>query len=254
MDSHRGHFSSALFLQGHHMYRFRCCVILTNLYLGILAHANAALIVLDNKDAATVTTTGSQSTFGSQSFTPSIAGVGLADTVAANSPLPANVFLTSITTVRAPLATATAGQLFLDIYLGGGSGGTYIGSSLNSIDVNSATSLSDMTWYFPFLSLVSTSQYSFTFSTDNVAGGTSGVGGRIAAANFGSGFVSTYSGGVAYNQSNSEQTLDARFLATFETIPEPSSLLFIGMVVGGLCLARRRYGPSVPGIRPSAAS
>jgi hypothetical protein len=37
----------------------------------------AALVTLDNKDTATIVTTGSQATFGSQSFTPSVAGPGL---------------------------------------------------------------------------------------------------------------------------------------------------------------------------------
>ena len=205
------------------------------------AVASAALITLDNKDSGTDVTTGSQATFGSQGFIPNVAGSGLADTVSANSPLPATVFLTSITTVKAPSGAATAGQLFLDIYQGGGSGGTYIGSSLNSIDVNSATALSDLAWSFPALPLSSATLYSFSFSTDNVSGGTANIGGRIAAANFGSGFVSTYSGGVAYNQSNVAQGLDARFVATFETVPEPSSILLAGIAIAAMAIGRRSW-------------
>lgn len=205
--------------------------------------ADAALIILNNKDAATVTTTGSQATFGSQGFTPNVAGPGLTDNVTANSPLPANVFLTSITLVKAPAGTATAGQLFLDIYTGAGNGGTYIGSSLNSFDVNNAASLSELTWQFPTLLLSSSTLYNFAFSTDNLAGGTTGIGGRVAAANFGGGFVSTYSGGVAYNANtpSTSTALDARFLATFETVPEPSHVALLGVTAVGWLYRRRRH-------------
>ena len=218
----------------------------TSLATSLAAPAvNAATVTLDNKDSATVVTSGSQATFGAQTFTPSTPGPGTNDTVAANSPLPPAVSLLTATFVRAPTGTATAGPLFIDVYATDNAtniatGGTYVGSSTNSIDVNGATALTDLTWTFPSLTLASNSTYSLAFSTDGVAGGTSGVGGRVAAANFGGGFVSTYSGGTAYNGNNPPvvQNLDARFAVTYNT-PEPAGLSLLGL--GGLgLLARRR--------------
>jgi hypothetical protein len=207
--------------------------------------ASAAIVTLDNKDSSTVTTTGSQATFGAQTFRAATAGPGTNDSVAAATPLPATVYLQTATFVKAPSGSATAGPLYIDVYAtDNGSniatGGTYIGSSTNAIDVNNATALADVTWNFASLAISSSSTYSFAFSTDAIAGGTSTVGARLAAANFGGGFVSTYSGGTAYNSVNppAAVSLDARFATTFDTVPEPTGCALAG--VGGLLLLARR--------------
>ena len=50
--------------------------------------ANATLIVVDNLNLPTPDAGGSQSTYGVQSFTPIVAGIGTLDSVTPNSPLP----------------------------------------------------------------------------------------------------------------------------------------------------------------------
>ncbi|MFD0895632.1 hypothetical protein KBB96_01525 [Luteolibacter ambystomatis] len=193
--------------------------------------AHSATVVLNNKDSSGLVTTGSQATFGGQSFILSTAGAGTGDTVAANSPLPATATLNSITFVKAPTGSATAGQLYVKIYTGSADAtGTPVAVSSNSIDVNSATALSDLAWTFSGSSLSTSTTYFAVFSTNNAndSTGTDGVGARIAAANFGGGFVSTYSGGTAFNANSPTPAgvaFDSRFAVTFTTVPEPSAAL-----------------------------
>lgn len=197
--------------------------------------ANAAqAIVIDNINLPGLVTAGSQASFTVQSFTPNVAGVGTGDTVAANSPLTPQVKLTSASFVRSPLGTATTGSLFLDLYLGDGDDGTYLASSMNSVDVNSAAALSVMSWNFNSVLLNSTSQYALVFSTDNVAGGS--VLGRVAAANNGAGFVNTYNGGTADDNGNNNSPLafDTRFSAQFQIVPEPNSTALWALFAAGL--------------------
>jgi len=206
--------------------------------------AYSATVVLNNKDSAGLVTTGSQATFGGQSFILSTAGAGTGDTVAANSPLPTTATLDSITFVKAPAGSATAGQLYVKLYTGSADAtGTPVAVSSNSIDVNSATSLTDLTWTFSGATLSTTTTYFAVFSTNGASDstGTDGVGARIAAANFGGGFVSTYSGGTAFNATNPTPagvTFDSRFAVTFTTVPEPSAALLGSL--GVLAIFRRR--------------
>ncbi|MGC4017454.1 MAG: PEP-CTERM sorting domain-containing protein [Luteolibacter sp.] len=205
--------------------------------------SHSATVILNNKDSAGLVTTGSQATFGAQSFVLSTAGTGTGDTVAANSPLPSTASLTSITFVKAPAGSATAGQLYVKIYTGSADAtGTPIAVSTNSIDVNSATSLADLTWSFSDATLSTTTTYFAVFSTNGASDstGTDGVGARIAGANFGSGFVNTYSGGTGYNATSPTPaaiSFDSRFSVAFE-VPEPSTALLGG--IGILSLLRRR--------------
>lgn len=204
---------------------------------------SAATVLLDNKNSAGLVTANSQSTFGGQSFTLSVAGVGTNDTVTANSPIPANATLNSITFVKAPLGTATAGSLFVKIFTGSAdASGTPVAVSTNGIDINNATALSDLVFAFAGESLSTSTQYFAVFSTNGLtdATGTDLVGGRVAAANFGTGFNSTYSGGVGFSSANppAGTTLDARFAVSFDVVPEPSVALLGGL--GMLALLRRR--------------
>lgn len=206
--------------------------------------AHSATIILNNKDSASVVTTGSQATFGGQSFILTTAGAGIGDTVAANSPLPATATLDSITFVKAPAGSATAGLLYVKLYTGSADAtGTPVAVSANSIDVNSATALSDLVWTFSGSTVSTGTTYFAVFATNgaNDSTGTDGVGARIAAANFGSGFVSTYAGGTAYNATNptpASVAFDSRFAVGFTVVPEPSSAL-LGSI-GLLALLRRR--------------
>ena len=208
----------------------------------------ATTVLLDSKDSAGLVTTGSQATFGAQSFILSVAGAGTNDTVAANAPLPATATLNSITFVRAPSGTATAGALYVKLFTGSANAtGTPLAVSTNSIDINGAAALTDLTWNFSSETMSTTTTYYAVFSTNNAndATGTDGVGGRIAAANFGGGFLSTVYGGAdtnlrGWNNANPPvgQNLDSRFTVSY-TIPEPSAALLGGIGMFGL-LRRRR--------------
>ncbi|WP_367870101.1 hypothetical protein [Luteolibacter sp. Populi] len=210
--------------------------------------APAVTVLLDSKDHASVVTTGSQATFGAQSFILSVAGSGTSDTVTTNSPLPATGTLNSITFVRAPTGTATVGSLFLKLYTtSADAAGTPLAVSTNGIDVNSATFLANLVWNFSGETLSTTTTYFAVFSTNGLADptGTDLVGARIAAANFGGGFVSTAYGGAdaslrGFSALNppAGTNLDARFTVSFDVVPEPSAAL-LG-AIGVLALLRRR--------------
>ena len=177
-------------------------------------------VLLDNIDLPNLVTAGSQSTYAVQTFSPSAAGVGTADTVGANTPLTPQVELETVSFVQAPSGTATAGGLFVNVYSGGsGDTGTFLGSSTNAIDVNTAAALSVLTWDFASLTLNSADTYSLVFSTTNTPGSTAQA--RLSAANNGGGFVNTYSGGVADDSGNAGSPLafDTRFAVSFSLVP-----------------------------------
>lgn len=202
---------------------------------------NAATIVVDNLDLPTPVTTGAQSNYQMQSFTPAVAGIGTSDTVAANSPLPATVFLESVRFLTTPTGTgSTLGPLFVDVYTGTGNSGAYVGSSSNSVDVAATPFNTTIQWTFANLPLISESTYSFVFSTDAIVGSPATA--RLTAANNGGGFVNTYNGGIASANASGTPALnfDTRFQARLNTVPEPSSALLGGFGVFMLGLLRRR--------------
>jgi hypothetical protein len=218
--------------------------LLSTLAAGIFcsACAPAALVVLDNLDIPTPVTTGAQSNYRVQSFTPNVAAIGSSDTVAANSPLPATVYLDRVTFLSTPVSGSgdTAGQIFIDVYLGDGDDGTYVGSSTNSINVKGSANSIELTWTFADFALDSTQEYAFVFSTDAIAGSSAIA--RLTAANTGAGFVNTYNGGTADldGNNNSPVNFDTRFQVLFNTVPEPTAALLGG--IGMLALLRRRHG------------
>lgn len=201
-------------------------------------------IVLDHVNLPSLTTAGSQATFEYQTFTSSIGGLGTTDTVSANSPLEKLSALETISFVRAPSGNATGGSLFIDIYTGSaGDDGIFLGSSLDSVDINSASALEVLTWSFGDLLLNSADTYSLVFSTNSGAGGTTG--GRVAAANNGAGFFDTYTGGFARGPGDAVVAFDTLFAASFFVvpIPEPSAAVLFGLGIAGIsafCLRRRR--------------
>lgn len=212
--------------------------------------AQAATLVIDNKDHSGVVTTGSNSSFQYQTFTPNTGSTAAGnasnnDNIAANLPLPATVYLETTTFVRAPSGTATAGALYLDVYAyntATNSYTAYLGSSTNAIDINAATALTDLTWSFASLALNSAQEYALVFSTTNTDDGLAfqGTSGRVAAANFGGGFVSTINNAEAANPPTITQAaFDARFEVVMNTVPEPSAVLLGAFGLLGV-LRRRR--------------
>jgi hypothetical protein len=203
--------------------------------------ANADLVVIDNLDLPTPETAGAQSSYVLQTFTPNVGGIGASDTVADNSPLASSVALLSATFLTAPDGSdGTAGGLFIDVYEGRGTGGTYLGSSTNTNDINSAPALTELTWNFSGLTLDSGSEYTLYFSVNNVAGGVANA--RLTAANNGGGFVNTYDGGIADDSSNGASPLnfDTRFQVRFNSVPEPTSFALLSISLAGLAARRRR--------------
>lgn len=221
---------------------------LASLLILSAAPLHAATVIIDNAHHSAVVTTGSQSSFGRQSFTFTVAG-GTAgngsshDTVTANSPLTALVTLESISFVESPTdnASATAGQLFLKVFSDAGATSAPVAISTNSINVRGAIdggALSDLTWSFASVSLSSVPEYFIRWSTNSTNDNT-GLGvGRVAAANFGGGFVNTYTGGIATNPTGGALAFDSRFEVTFATIPEPAAGLLA--LFAGAALTRRR--------------
>jgi hypothetical protein len=214
-------------------------------------HASAVTVVLDNKDHTAVVTAGSNANFNRQSFVFNTAG-GTAgngasnDSVGANLPLPPLVTLQTITFVESPTdnASATLGSLFLKVFTDAGATAAPVAVSTNSIDVRGAINggaLSDLIWTFDNPSLSSSTPYHIRWSTNSLADNT-GLGiARIAAANFGGGFVSTYAGGTASGTDPlANLAFDTRFEVTFDTIPEPSVAVCTLGVLLGAGLRRRR--------------
>lgn len=219
------------------------------LLLASAAPLHAATVIIDNAHHSAVVTTGSQSSFGRQSFTFTIAGgtAGNAsshDNVAANSPLTSLVTLESIAFVESPTdnASATAGNLFLKVFSDAGATGAPVAVSSNSINVRGAINggaLSDLVWNFASVSLNSAPEYFIRWSTNSSNDNTGLAVGRVAAANFGGGFVDTYTGGAATNPAGSVLAFDARFEVTFITVPEPGTAM-LGLLAGAAMLRRRR--------------
>lgn len=210
-------------------------------YIRVTESVVAPNIVIDNLDLSGAVTGGAQSNYQKQSFTPNVAGIGLSDTVADNAPLTDFVALESATFLRSPdgAGDSTDGQIFIDVYLGIGNGGTYVGSSSNSIDIDAIAADEEMTWFFDNLELDSTLEYALVFSTDALEGGVATA--RLTAANNGGGFINTYSGGTADDTASgvSPVTFDARFAVRFTAIPTPAALP-AGLAMLGIIAARRR--------------
>lgn len=221
---------------------------ITCLLLLCAAPLPAATVVLDNAHHSAVVTTGSQASFGRQSFTFTVAG-GTAgngsshDNVALNSPLPAVVALNSISFVESPTdnASATAGDLFLKVFSDAGATGVPVAVSSNGINVRGSIdggALSDLTWNFDSVSLSSAPEYFIRWSTNSTADNTGLATARIAAANFGGGFVNTYTGGSATNPTGTALAFDTRFEVSFTAVPEPASSLLV--LLAGAAVSRRR--------------
>lgn len=212
------------------------------------APLQAATVIIDNAHHSAVVTTGSQASFGRQSFTFTVAG-GTAgngsshDNVSASSPLPALVSLESISFVESPTdnASATAGDLYLKIFSDAGATGTPLAISTNAINVRGAINggaLSDLVWTFDSVSMNSAPEYFIRWSTNQLEDNTGLAIPRIAAANFGGGFVSTYAGGSATNPTGGVLAFDTRFEVTFTAVPEPGSAVLA--LLAGAALVRRR--------------
>jgi len=217
-------------------------LVLPTVWLTIALPTTAATVFVDNYiGEPNGDTAGAVAAFAVQSFTPNVAGPGATDNVAANSPLPGTVYLQSATFLRAVSGSETAGELYLNVYQGNdGDDGIFLGSSTNTVDVNSATALASLVWNFDNIALDSTLETALVWSTTNTAG--SSVLARIQVArDSGGGFGNSYTAGTADNNAdnNSPSAFDARFSIQLSTIPEPSVFLLSSLSLLGL-LRRRR--------------
>ena len=214
---------------------------LTTILLAGAPASQAAAVLLDNYiGQQNGDTAGAVGNFRVQSATLNVAGLGASDTVAANSPFPTTtVYLQSFNALRAVTGNSNqAGNLYINVFQGAGSGGTFLGSSTNTVNVEGAAALSSLTWNFANIAVNSASQLAFVFST--TATNDTFVLARLQVArDTGGNFNSTHSGGTADDAAlnNSPSNFDSRFSIGFDTVPEPSSAMIGG--IGILLLLRR---------------
>ena len=209
----------------------------------------ATVVVLDNKDHTAVVTTGSQANISRQSFRFTVAGgaagnAAADDTVSLNSPIGPNVTLQRITFVEAPAdnAGATSGSLFLKLFADAGATGAPLAISTNSVDVRGAINggaLSNLVWNFGDTFLSSAPEYHIRWSTNSLPNNSGLAIARIAAANFGSGFGDTYSGGTASINATT-LAFDTRFEVGYTSVPEPTAPLWAGSIGLALVTGWRR--------------
>jgi hypothetical protein len=206
---------------------------------------NAAIVTVDNYiGEPNGSESGAVGNYITQSFTPNVAGLGATDTVAAQT-IPATIYLTDVTFLKAIAGTnptTGAGDFFVNVYLGAGNGGTFVGSSANSIDVEGTAALGALNYTFANIALTdSTAQYAFVFST--TATDDTAVSARLQVARNSSGaFANSYDGGSSSNNADGSAptSYETRFAVTYDTVavPEPSSAALLGL--GGLALILRR--------------
>ena len=139
-------------------------------------------------------------------------------------------------------ASAASATTFLNIYDGDpGSGGTFVGSSSNSINTVGIGSGTEMAWTFDNLTLDYTIEYWAVMSSTSSAG-TLDIGVSLQI----NGPLSVYAGGAGLiaGQVKASGDRDTRFNATFEnspsSSPEPSTFVLATLGLVGLCTGRRR--------------
>jgi len=178
-----------------------------------------------------------------QSFTASVAGDGMA----LSSGTPDNVFLTSFTLFAG--GSNGNGAHYLNIYDGlidtSDSGpGNFIGSSTDTVTFGGQSPDDPMTWNFDNLLLDydGGTKYFAVLSTSSTAGGITDGGQNFRLRNTGVGAPDDYSGGELLHADGQLFTHDARFTATFETVPEPRTIasLLAALLALGIFAARRR--------------
>ena len=174
-----------------------------------------------------------------QSFTPNV------NDGYAGSPTPTTVDLTQFTMQSyASWGTYDDTPVYLSIYTGFSPEGTYgagvgfVGSSTNSV-VWPNTNYTNAVFSFDNLALNYATQYYALISTASGDGGA--LTGRVGLASLSSLYAGgdwiVISGGVPVEMSAS----DATFTATFQTVPEPSTLMLLGAgLVGLLAYAWRK--------------
>jgi hypothetical protein len=158
-------------------FRWTDLVVVLSLTLSMVNHWNVAAAALIFTSSDTVDT-GDTSPVAGQGImiADPDTNVVIAGDITNKANIPQAVFLTGFTYKKHVDGGVdqTAGNLYLNVYVGASSGsdmsGTFLGASTNTIDVINAANGSELTWNFNLLELDKDTIYTVILSTTNVAG------------------------------------------------------------------------------------
>lgn len=156
------------------------------------------------------------------------------------SPLDANVLLTSVSFIR-DNSTSTTGQTYLAVLTNPIDLNSVVASSSNSLDINSFTQGTTMTWSFASDVISSSTLYYYAFYQDTSGNGSIGVGDTAVTARLAmvSGPNNPIAGSVRNAPSGGIASNDDTYIRiTTDSIPEPSAAALLG--IAGLALVARR--------------
>lgn len=199
--------------------------------------SNAGIVIFNQNDPLTTTVTGGHGNYAGFNLTLNDPAFSTTYTAPHSAPTPSTIFLQGLM-LRRSTGSGGTNNVFLRVHSGTTpTAGNFVGVSTNTLDMRAQASESNVTFTFADLALNTATNYSFYFSTSNVATPTGMSLGRIRVSNSA---ADTFTSGSLRNASFATQ--DSAFDPVFvmSAVPEPSALLFVGATVATVVLRRRR--------------